>query len=122
MKVSDTISGLIRLPRKFKSRGNVSIQDLLQETGYFEIHDEVSSERIHEELIQHPECVDEWMSYSEDKRSSSGWYLKQKDRDTYVVGFYNGKGGKNAQIRYADRIDACAAFIKHEAEDIMRLG
>jgi hypothetical protein len=118
MKVSDIIAGLIHLPRRFNSLGNVSIHDLLKETGYFEMHDQVSEESIHEALAQQPECVDEWISYSEDKRSSTGWYLKQEDGDTYVVGYFAGKNGEHTQFRYAKRIAACAAFIKRESENI----
>lgn len=118
MEVSDVIAGLIHLPRRFNSLGNVSIYDLLKETGYFEMHDQVSEESIHEPLAQQPECVDEWINYSEDKRSSTGWYLKQEGGGTYVVGYFAGKNGEHSKFRYANRIAACAAFIKCESEHI----
>lgn len=118
MKISNTTTKLIWLPRRFNSLGNVSIYDLLKETGYFEIYDKISEDSIREVLMQHPECVDEWISYSEDKRSISGWYLKQEDKDVYVVGYFSGEEDKDIQNKYADRIDACSFFIKHEAEDI----
>lgn len=117
MKVNDTLNGLINLPRKFNSVGNKSIYDLLKETGYFEIHDKISVESIRNRLAQSPEYVKDWILYSEDKRSSSGWYFKQEDSQRYVVGFLNGKGN-NSHNEYADRFEACANFIKHEIDNI----
>jgi hypothetical protein len=120
MKTSDDILGLILIPRKFHQRGNVSIYDLLKETDYIEMHDQFSEESIREILAQHPECVDEWQIYSQDKRTSSGWYFEQEDKSSYIVGYFGGKEGENIQLRFADRIAACAAFIKRESEDIRR--
>lgn len=120
MNANDITDKLIKLPRVFNSRGNISISDLLKETGYYEMNQQVSKEIIQTALSQQPECVDEWLSYSEDKRSSAGWYLKQEDINTYVLGFISGKAEENSQERYSDRIAACAAFIKHEAEDIKK--
>lgn len=118
MKANDIKSGLILIPRTFHRLGNVTTYDLLKETGYFEMHDQVSKESIHEALAQQPECIDEWMLYSQDKRTSSGWYLKKNDEDTYIVGYFAGKGGEAVQLKFIDRTVACAAFIKRECEDI----
>jgi hypothetical protein len=96
--------------------------ELLRQTGYFKLYDEVSEAGIREALARHPECVDEWISYSEDKRARSGWYIKQEDDTIYKVGCLSPEGGKNIETTYVDRIDACAVFIKHELEDIRRTG
>ena len=117
MKVNDALNGLINLPRKFNSVINKSIYDLLKETGYFEIHDKISVESIRNRLAQSPEYVEDWILYSKDKRNSSGWYFKQEDSQRYVVGFLNGKGN-NSHKEYADRLEACAIFIKHEIDNI----
>jgi hypothetical protein len=117
MKLNDTLDGLINLPREFNSVGNKSIYDLLKETGYFEIHDKISVESIRNKLAQSPKCIEDWIRYSEDKRSRSGWYFKQEDKQRYVVGFLNGKGN-NAHNEYSDRLEACAIFIKQEIDKI----
>ena len=117
MKVNDALNGLINLPRKFNSVINKSIYDLLKETGYFEIHDKISVESIHNRLAQSPEYVEDWILYSEDKRSSSVWHFKQEDSQRYVVGFLDGKGN-NSHSKYHDRLEACAIFIKHEIDNI----
>ena len=120
MNASNIATAVIQIPRTFGNLGNVSIFSLLKGTGYFEMHDQVSEAEIHEALIRQPECVDDWMLYSDDKRSSEGWYLKQGNGSSYTVGFYTGKASDNRQIQYSDRLDACAAFIKHEIEVIRR--
>jgi hypothetical protein len=108
---------LVRLPRRFNV-SSMSMYELLRQTGYFQLCDEVSEADIRETLVQHPECVDEWISYSQDKRTSSGWYIKQEDSTIYKVGCFLPKGGKSIETSYVNRTDACAAFIKHELEDI----
>ena len=118
MNISETIIDVIRLPRKFGNLGNVSIHSLLKATGYFENHSQVSESAIREELIRHPEFIQDWMLLSEDKRSNAGWYFRQDDKAGYVVGYFTQKGDHLRQSEYSDPIDACAAFIKREIEDI----
>lgn len=118
MKERDITDKLIKLPSMFHRRGNVSIYDLLKETGYFEMNQQISEKIIQAALLQHPECVDEWLNYSEDKRTSTGWYLRQEGINTYVIGFIEKEIGGKRQSRFIDRITACAAFIKREVEDI----
>jgi hypothetical protein len=109
---------LILLPRVFNRIGNVAIYDLLKETGYFEMYDQLSEEIIFESLAQHPEYVNDWLTYSEDKRTNSGWYFKQEGPNSYKVGYFGGKESENIPYKYIDRIKLCAAFIKRESEDI----
>ncbi len=117
MRKDDILVDLVHLPRRFNA-SKMSMYELLRQTHYFELYDEVSEAGIRETLARHPECVDEWISYSEDKRTSSGWYIKQENGTSYKVGCLSPKGDKNIETSYVDRTDACAAFIKHELEDI----
>jgi hypothetical protein len=118
MNVNETILKLVHLPRRFIDLGNVSFYALLEETSYFTVHDKVSEADIREALLRHPECVDDWILYSEDKRSSEGWYLKQNDKGGYVVGLVDSQGRDKRRMVYAERGGACAAFIKHEVDQI----
>jgi hypothetical protein len=90
---------------------------LLQATGYFEVHDQISEPDIQFGLARSPESVEEWTQYSEDKRTS-GWYIIQDDEGRYEVGFVAENGERSNQIWLDSRLDACAAFIKHEIESI----
>ena len=116
MKKSQIINDIIFLPKRFYE-GDISIHSLLKASGYFEHHNEINEADILEELTHHLECIDGWLSLSEDKRSSSGWYFKQNNNCKYLVGYFPPQ--ENLRItEYLDEIEACAAFIKREIEDI----
>ena len=119
MKVNDILSRLITLPSNFQSVGNMSIYDLLKETGYFDIHEKISVESIRNTLAKSPEYVEDWIIYSEDKRSAFGWYFKQQDNKRYVVGLLS--GDRKVGNEYGNRLEACAIFIKNEIESIRAL-
>lgn len=116
MNTTNTIAKLIHIPRNFRTRGDVSILSLLKETGYFDAYDSISEEDIRAVLHGHAECIEDWLTYSQDKRSDEGWYFQQEDGDGYIVGY---SPGRDDQLRqYSVATDACAFFIKHELEDI----
>jgi hypothetical protein len=58
---ADIVMQIVTMPRRFHSLGNISIFDLLKETGYFELHDQVSVSNIREALTRDRACVQEWM-------------------------------------------------------------
>jgi hypothetical protein len=95
---------------------------LLEETGYFELHDQVSVRDIGNALARDPECVQEWMQESEDQRCSAAWYFVRNDEGCYEVGYLDVKSDPNItnRVQYENAIDACAAYIMHNIEN-MRL-
>ena len=116
---ADMATQIVTLPRTFHSLGNVSIFYLLQATGYFDLHDQTSEADIRAALVRCPECVQEWMQYCSDKRSSSGWHIRLNDEELYEVGYFDIKADHDTnRVQYENAIDACAAFIKHEIESI----
>jgi hypothetical protein len=106
------------LPRRFHSQGNVSMFSLVKATGYLEFHDQISEANIRAALVRRPKCIRDWMQYSEDKRTSNGWYLTHNDEGCYEVGYITERGKRQQRLAYDNRTDACAAFIKHELENI----
>jgi hypothetical protein len=115
----DIAMQIVTMPRRFHSLGNISIFSLLEETGYFELHDQISEDDIRTALLCCPECVQEWMQYCSDKRTSSGWYIRLNDEELYEIGYFDIKADHDTnRVQYKDAIDACAAFIKHEIESI----
>lgn len=119
MNKETLISSIVNLPENFYSLGNISIYSLLKETGYFEMYNQVDEINIVKELIRNPEYINQWLSWSEDKRSCSGWYFKQNGDNKYIVGYYPAKEDLKT-IEYSDIKEACAAFIKREIEDIRK--
>ena len=121
MNKSEMLEQIATVPRRFHSLGNVSIFSLVKATGYFGFHDHVSEGDIRAALARCPECISEWMQYSEDKRTSSGWYVTHNDEECYEVGYITERADCQQRVAYSNCTDACAAFVKHELECI-RLG
>jgi len=90
---------------------------LLKESGYFEMYEQVSEADITEGLNKHPECINDWLMVSEDKRTSSGWCFTQNGNEKYTVGYYPATANFRLTT-YTDAKEACAAFIKREIENI----
>lgn len=133
--VTETIEKLLAVPIDYRDLGNVGLQELVRRSGYFEVHEQVTEEEIRRVLLQHPEYVNVWLTYSEDKRTSSGWYLLRESEQTYVVGYFEADvvvqdpqthTVKVVGCRHRDRqtyvegTAAGAAFIKREAEVLRR--
>jgi hypothetical protein len=118
MNTNTMLAQVVTLPRKFHSQGAVSMFSLLQGTGYFGLHDQISEHDIREALLRCPECVQEWIQYAEDKRTSSGWYVTLNDEGCYETGYIVDARARTNRVQYENAIDACAVFIKHEIESI----
>jgi hypothetical protein len=110
---------LIHLPRNFRDLENKSIYTLLKESGYFEAHDRVPESAIRDVLLDFPECVREWAMFSEDKRTSYGWFWRRRAKGRHEIGCQPKSGDTAQLIEYLDETDACAAFIKREVDEIM---
>ena len=108
------------LPRTFGAIGAVSIYDLLKETGYCDNPAQISEAAIADALSRNLGLIDDWLAYSEDKRTKSGWYIRPND-GSLIVGRFETAPATDTETVYADRIRACAVFIKQEVETI-RLG
>jgi hypothetical protein len=113
-----TATEIVTLAQTFHSLGNVSMFGLLEATDCFALHDQISEEDIRAALLRYPECVQEWMRYAEDKRTSSGWYVTLNDEGCYETGYIADARARTNRVQYDNAIDACAAFIKQEIEDI----
>lgn len=120
MEIHDIANKIVHLPRDFHKLGNVSMDSLLKQSGYFEVSDRIGEEDINKALVAYPDCIDEWMAWSEDKRSS-GWYIKKEEKGRYVVGHFSVQKDKENNFEYSDVRLACAAFIKREIADMKQV-
>ena len=115
---ADIAAQIVLLPRTFHILGDVSPFSLLERTGYFELHDQISETDIRAAIALCPECVQDWMQYAEDKRTPSGWYVTQNDEGCYETGYITDIRTRTNRVQYENAMDACAAFIKHEIDSI----
>lgn len=119
MDLISVIKKIIFLPIEFgKTDNNQSIYTLLQNTGYFDVYNKITENVILQELINHLDCIEYWLAWSEDKRSANGWYFLKKDKNTYVVGNIGSSGQINKEFDFDDVAKACSVFIKKEIESI----
>jgi hypothetical protein len=105
---------ILTLPERFKSLGNQTFNNLLKDAGYIEISNQLQEADILEAIKERPEIVKSWFSWSEDKRVSSGWFLKES-KGKYVVSFFPKVEGKEV-LETNDVYKACAYFITKEIE------
>jgi hypothetical protein len=113
MQLSSVVSSIGRMPLEFRSRGNVSMLQLLAESGYLEHQSFVSVEVLSAYFAEHPETIDAWLLQSLDNRGSPSWYLLDPSaanaQGKWAVGFHPGE-----RREYFERgEDACAVFVKN---------
>ena len=121
IEANKTCEAVARMPSTLVVRGDVSPYDLLAHSGYFDRHAEITPDLLRAVLSRDPMLVNDWLEYSENKRTSSGWYFRRAATG-FDVGFLGKDGRKVDERTYVDVIEACAAFIKKEIEEMRQLG
>jgi hypothetical protein len=110
MNTFDAIQQICNLPTEFRD-GEKSSRDLVREAG-IDVRS-LTAESIAAVLKTKPELVTEWLQWSEDKRSSPGYYFLS-DGQRHIVGYYPG----DEQVEFVDAIAACADFIVKEVNAV----
>lgn len=111
-------SRVISLPRAFWDHGNKSMFSLLKDSGYFETNGQISMELFQSALLKDRRCIQDWLQYSNDKRTSSGWYFNKVDPGRFVVGFVPEQAQNKKKIFFNDPFVACANYVMNEIEYI----
>ncbi|MCZ4245437.1 hypothetical protein [Pedobacter punctiformis] len=76
MKVEETINKVLNIPKELSRNDNISVYNALKNSGYFLNFGEVTEESIKNILSQKDkQIIDNWLTYSENKRTTSGWYF-----------------------------------------------
>jgi hypothetical protein len=112
-EIKDAIEKVIRFPFDYRIRGNMSPIALIKESGYPGLHSKINEEEIAAVLKLHPHMINEWLLWSENKRSNPTWHFMKFDDGSYQVE-YSSEGRESEEIITLDEIKACAAFIKRE--------
>ena len=67
---------ILGIARETSHRGRgLSLRDALLETCYSELKPNLEAGELIPLLSEHPELVEDWIAYSQDKRTSEGWAL-----------------------------------------------
>jgi len=112
MSAETVVERLCNLPNAFRGGMKSSVQ-LVAESGIAQCESALSVDAVAQHLGKHPELIEEWLRWSDDKRSSDGWYFLRGD-DAYVVGFYPNRKA----LRFSRAEIACAEFVVREIHSI----
>ena len=115
--ISSIAEQIVFLPKRFQESER-SFSTLLNDTGYANIRAEISVMDLREAISKHPECIRDWLGYSEDKRVTSGWFFQEQD-GRFTVGHFQSGGEVKPLNVYDSDLDACAEFIKMEIESML---
>ena len=113
------IEKVCNLPLDFKSSDKSTIT-LLQDSKFADLYKDISRQDIKEYLLHHEHLIDEWKIWSEDKRTSGGYYLLL-DTDQHFVGSLEKIGGERFAKSFTTNEDACAEFILQEVGTILEI-
>lgn len=116
----DVAAEIVRIPRRLSADGNISFHDLVRQSSYLMHADTITEALIREQLQSTPDAVNGWLSYSEDRRVTSGWYFRATPDDQFEVGYYGRDQPNRPRLLYKDPLDACAAFIRRELQGFRR--
>ncbi len=100
----------------FEKRPGVSFRVLLSNSGYCNSPDRVTVEMLTIALQKHPESIESWLTWSDNKRSDSGWFFRGNSFGGFEVGYFPPHEDRPI-TEYADILLACANFIKLEIVD-----
>lgn len=111
---SDELESICTLPRAVP---RASLRNAVSATGYRELRPLLTRDAIAGFLSRHPGLVREWLRYSEDKRTSGGWYLLHPTSG-WIVGRLAGPE-EERELRFGSGAEACAEFILRELDSVV---
>lgn len=109
----ERFASICRIPLELELTES-SVRDAVRASGYATLRGEFPPRNLADYLRQHPDLVESWAAYSEDKRSD-GWYFRRPSS----VGRIRGEPPPTREMHYPDPAAACAAFIIGELNDII---
>jgi hypothetical protein len=110
---ADRLDRICRIPQALERR---SLRDLVAETGYKDLRASLTRGDVADHLARHPALVLDWLHYSQDKRTSGGWYLLHPPSE-WVVGRLGGPE-HDRELRFRSGPEACAEFILRELDSV----
>ena len=113
MTDSNLTETICRLPREIQADRNLSPAAFITQSGYLGSEGNITAECLFKALRKDAGLVEDWLRWSEDKRTPTGWYFK-KSGECYVVDEVH----RFSRLTFADPVQACAEFILREIGDI----
>lgn len=101
---------ILQIGRETSMRGEgISLREALARTRYRELRPSFVSADLVSLVQAHPEVIEDWLSYSEDKRTSGGWYLLRK-------GTIGSVGEREPEKHFKSLVEAVAEYCVRELD------
>jgi hypothetical protein len=120
-ELNEVVKKVIAIPYDFNELGNKSQYQLVVESGYLDVHDQITKGVIFDALTKQPGRIKEWVQWSEDQRVSEGWFLRENNGVSQIGAFSTKDGYKETLTTHLDLASACATFIKLQVECTRKL-
>jgi hypothetical protein len=115
MSTDETVARLCRLPVDFYG-GSKSMVQLVADSGIEEHPETLTVVNMMRYIATHPELIEAWLRWSENKRVTSGWYFSRRAA-RFDVGFLP----EGDVSTYSDPSLACAEFVIREVNSLMEI-
>src|ERR1700675_2444980 len=113
---SARLDAILDIGHSASMRGiGISLREALKVTGYAEYRSSFTAADLLPYVAAHPELIEQWLSYSEDKRTDGGWYIRRDGKIGRVL-----KPGTERQ--YATIQDAVAEYVLLELDFWAHIG
>lgn len=113
----DRFARICTVPAEY-GQGDRSLLEVVRASGFAEFRGQFAPRELADYLRAKPAIVDQWIAYSEDKRTTEGWYL----RPPYSIGRVARWSPPMHEVKHPDLAAACAAFIIAELGAILDRG
>ena len=104
------VLAILEIGRETTSRGaGLSLREALSRTRYRELRSSFKEPDLLAVLEERPALMEEWLCYSEDKRTSGGWYVLRNG----VIGQV---GRPPSRVGFSSIAEAVAAYVVRELD------
>jgi hypothetical protein len=104
----DQLLNILKIGHDTSMRGEgISLHEALSRTGYANLRSSFNADDLQKIIKKHPDLPTQWQAYSEDKRTSGGWYITEDN----IVGNLNGQ-----QDKFKTRSEAVAEYVVRELD------
>jgi hypothetical protein len=121
MVAAEVVAVIGRMPSEFCRRSNVSMVQLLKESGYLSNVTAVTVQLLQEHFRSHADDLAAWVRKSEDNRSAPAWFITPPNDENrsskWAVGYFPG----NQLQHYEHGHEACAIYVMRWLEQTSEL-
>ena len=111
MRTEEKILAILRVGHVVSKRGEgLSLRNALFHADYVEARKHFDAQDLLSVILKRRELIEQWLRYSEDKRTSCGWYLM----DTGEVGR---AAEPNEPLHFGSIEEAVAEYVIRELDD-----